>query len=257
MAREEEPLPGAPDWIVTFTDLTSLLVTFFVLLMTFSSFDENEREIMIIKGLSMLGHKGAIESEEEPDLVTPPERDRLIAVDADRGADSPHVRPQSKLLENLEEMGQQTAPDQIEVDLRLGRDGLLIGFGPDASFAPGSVRVQRQLAERLTELAKVAQHYPNLLVVEGHTDDGFVPSARYPTTEALSLARAAAAAEILLAAGTLSPKMIQIAGLGSHRPRNTEASALARAENRRIEVRIVALSKARSTGIALDAGGMR
>ena len=38
--RHEDPgPPGAPEWVVTFTDMISLLVTFFVLLMTFSSLD--------------------------------------------------------------------------------------------------------------------------------------------------------------------------------------------------------------------------
>lgn len=252
MAVEEEEPKGAPEWIVTFTDLTSLLVTFFVLLMTFSSFDETEREIMTIKGLSMIGQKGIMRADKDPDMIPPPQRDRLIAVDAERGADSPHKRPQAELLENMDEMGQRKDPDEIEVNFNVKRDGLLIGFGPDACFAPGSARVERALAERLTQLAEVAQHYPNLLVVEGHTDALFQASPSYPTPESLSLARAAAAAEVLLETSALSPKMLQIAGLGSKTPRNPADSALARTENRRVEVRIVALSKSRVGSLRLD-----
>lgn len=45
MAREKQPPPqdedpGAPEWMVTFSDCMTLLLTFFVLLLTFSSFDE-------------------------------------------------------------------------------------------------------------------------------------------------------------------------------------------------------------------------
>ncbi len=45
MARERPPAPqdedpGAPEWMVTFSDCMTLLLTFFVLLLTFSSFDE-------------------------------------------------------------------------------------------------------------------------------------------------------------------------------------------------------------------------
>ncbi len=39
-AESDEP-PGAPDWMVTFSDCMTLLLTFFVLLLSFSSFDEN------------------------------------------------------------------------------------------------------------------------------------------------------------------------------------------------------------------------
>jgi chemotaxis protein MotB len=37
---QEEPLPGAPEWMLTFSDCMTLLLTFFVLLMSFSSFDD-------------------------------------------------------------------------------------------------------------------------------------------------------------------------------------------------------------------------
>jgi chemotaxis protein MotB len=45
MARErpeppQDEDPGAPEWMVTFSDCMTLLLTFFVLLLTFSSFDE-------------------------------------------------------------------------------------------------------------------------------------------------------------------------------------------------------------------------
>ena len=37
---EEDEAPGAPEWMVTFSDCMTLLLTFFVLLLSFSSFDE-------------------------------------------------------------------------------------------------------------------------------------------------------------------------------------------------------------------------
>src|SRR3972149_5758378 len=54
MAREKkqpesDEAPGAPDWMVTYSDCMTLLLTFFVLLMTFSSFDERIfRELRVI-----------------------------------------------------------------------------------------------------------------------------------------------------------------------------------------------------------------
>ena len=38
--RESDEAPGVPEWMVTFSDCMTLLLTFFVLLLTFSSFDE-------------------------------------------------------------------------------------------------------------------------------------------------------------------------------------------------------------------------
>lgn len=40
--KEEESPQGAPEWMVTFSDCMTLLLTFFVLLLSFSSFDNKE-----------------------------------------------------------------------------------------------------------------------------------------------------------------------------------------------------------------------
>jgi chemotaxis protein MotB len=46
---EEDDAPGAPEWMVTFSDCMTLLLTFFVLLLSFSSFDEKVfRKLKII-----------------------------------------------------------------------------------------------------------------------------------------------------------------------------------------------------------------
>jgi len=42
VSQEEEEAPGAPEWMVTFSDCMTLLLTFFVLLLSFSSFDNKE-----------------------------------------------------------------------------------------------------------------------------------------------------------------------------------------------------------------------
>ena len=59
--REDEGVPGAPDWVVTFTDMISLLVTFFVLLMTFSSMDDRE----LLKEASWLDRTESVLQEKE------------------------------------------------------------------------------------------------------------------------------------------------------------------------------------------------
>ncbi len=38
--QEPDEAPGAPEWMVTFSDFMTLLLTFFVLLLSFSSFDD-------------------------------------------------------------------------------------------------------------------------------------------------------------------------------------------------------------------------
>ena len=243
-AAQDDGPRGAPEWIVTFTDMISLLVTFFVLLITFSSLDH--RQLMKIDAW-MPGSDRILQEDIGSVVQETIDYDRIAATDLRRGAIQPHVRPREELLDNIDEMGQKLAEDQIEIDFNEHLDGLSIVFEDEACFEPGSVELSPALQEGLTQLGEVLSHYPFLLVVEGHTDASFRPTAMYPTAEDVSVARAAEAARHLLATSPMEPKLVQVAGLGSARPRSEEASPEGRRANRRVEVRILSLSKARAS----------
>lgn len=240
----EEAPAGAPEWIVTFSDMVSLLVTFFVMLMSFSTITTNN-SMMIVEAFAM-SRGGVIENEGGPSAVEPPEIDRMNAVHSLRGSDKPHSRPDEALAKNLEEMGQREGPEHVALDLSQRMDGLRIAFDERACFAPGSIEVTPELARALGELGRVFENYDHLVVVEGHTDGAFQPTPRFPSAEALSMARAEAAARVLLGESGLSPDAVQVAALGDTRPVAPNDTAAERTLNRRIEIRLVALSKARA-----------
>jgi flagellar motor protein MotB len=185
-------------------------------------------------------------------VYDPPEHDQVAATDPLRGAQSPHSRPPEELAENLAEMGQKETPEHVPFDLNKVADGLVITYDERCSFAPGDATVAPALARSLGELGRTLEHYPYLIAIEGHTDDRFRPDARFPSAEALSLARAAAAAEALLAESNVRPEHVQIAGLGASRPRATEGDARAREKNRRVEVRVLSLSRLAQNRLDLE-----
>ena len=241
--QESSGPKGAPDWVVTFTDMISLLVTFFVLLLTFSSSEDFDR--LRVDGF-MTGTRGALKSVGGHVAHETLDEDLVSATDIRRGSDQSHSRPAKELEENLEEMGQARSEDHQEFDFSGMKDGLRIVFGPESSFSPGSAEPNDALKKSLGELGRVMEHYPHLVVVEGFTDDNFKPTDEYPTAEALSISRALSAVEVILEASNLTPNLVQVAGLGAARPRVSNQNSEGRKENRRVEVRILALSKSRS-----------
>jgi len=239
MAFEEEQKVGAPEWITTFSDMVSLLVTFFILIFTFSSIEAYD--VFTFKQ-NILGTRGTVQQRAGSSAVAPPSNDAMFAKDVEHGARSPHTRPPDRLPVDLEEMGQKLTEGRIELDPKDVRDGISIRFDDRGAFAPGSTSVSPVLRAALEELADVMQHYPHRLVIEGFTDSEFKPSPRFPTAEALSCARARAAAEVLLESSTLARERLQVAGLATARPLNAGRTPLERTVNRRVEVRILALS---------------
>jgi len=235
-------IDGAPAWICTFVDMISLLVTFFILLFTFSSV----RDYDAFTFQSNLVSSSGIWSEAGSTDVTAPDDDFMQAFDLMRGGRTPHERSADDLLQNIEEMGQRLTDEHIELDTSKMSDGLRIQFDERGGFAPGSARVNDVLSKALGELGRMAQHYPHTLVIEGFTDADFVRTPRYPTAEELSLARARAAADVLVSLSGMPRERLQVAGLGSRRPRSSDASALGRRADRRVEVRILAMDRARA-----------
>jgi len=234
--------PGAPEWVVTFTDMISLLVTFFVLLMTFSSMDPDE---MLRVDAFLSGNKGVFQTRGS-DAVEFSNDDLISASDILRGSRRPHSRPADKLPEAVEDMGQKRREQDVALDLNQVADGIVLEFDPQDSFDRGSARVSDHLRRTLTDVGEVLSNYPHMIVVEGATDGDFRPTREHPTADDLAFARASAAASVLLRVEGLTPELVQIASLGDRSPRADDATAEGRQLNRRIQIRILSLSRLRA-----------
>lgn len=241
--KKEPKLEGAPEWITTFVDMISLLVTFFILLFTFSSIQEYDS--FTFKE-NILGTRGTIHNKNGPTMVNPPDNDVMYAMDVARGGTTPHTRPADKLAESLEEMGQKKDAEHIEFDPRKVRDGLVIHFDDRATFRPGSIEINSFLMRAIVEFARTMENYNFMIVVEGYTDTAFKPTTRYPTPEALSSARASAVTKVFLDYSELSEHLLMIAGNGMANQLNENLTPIERTANRRVEVRILAMDQARA-----------
>lgn len=222
---------GSEGWLVSYCDMISLLVTFFLMMMTFSTSSAGDiREV----GIGLLKGRGGI----FPNLTAygPPEE----------------VDP-SMLEELARELDAMRSADvgETRIGLSPSSDGLSILFDARCSFDPGSARVRDELRDELRRVVAVIGRYEQMIVVEGFTDGQFVASEEFPTAEALSAARAFAAAQVLLAEPTLSTDQVQIAALGAARLRAPEDLEIGRELNRRVELRLLSVTRER----ALDGSG--
>ncbi len=85
--RESDEAPGAPEWMVTFSDCMTLLLTFFVLLLTFSSFDDRVfRNLKVIYARAFTNISVARRSDRDALLDMPPVR---YIVELDKGSEKP------------------------------------------------------------------------------------------------------------------------------------------------------------------------
>lgn len=130
--------------------------------------------------------------------------------------------------------------DAAQVQVRDG--AVVVSLGETVAFAPGSDQVPAAGRAVLGEIASVAAGMPELgIQVSGHTDDRPIRTARFPSNLHLSLARAAQVAGHLTALDEGLRTRVFATGYGAERPVAGNDTPDGRAENRRVEVRLVPL----------------
>jgi len=130
-------------------------------------------------------------------------------------------------------MRERTAGTGIDV-VREG-DELMLRMPSGISFATDQSSIQPQFRPTLDQVAQTLAEYPKTMIdVVGHTDA--TGSEAY--NQGLSERRAASVADYLGSHGVASVRMATI-GYGKTRPIATNETAEGRAENRRVEIKIV------------------
>ncbi len=229
MERPEPPAEeGAPEWMVTFSDLTTLLLTFFILLLSFANMD-------IVKFREMLGSVkdafGVQVKRKEAEYVafspTPYEKKSALTQKEE------FVLGMILEIKSLFESDKKTKGN---VEVEAERDGVLLRVGNSIMFKPGSAELLPQAYPILDKIVKILEENNVDLKVMGHTDDIPVKGSIYPSNWELSAARAAAVVRYIIShSKAIKPTRLQAIGLADTRPLVPNISPENRAKNRRVE----------------------
>jgi chemotaxis protein MotB len=127
-------------------------------------------------------------------------------------------------------------------------EGMSFRLPQDVLFPAGSAELTPAGQQAVREVAQRIQTGDERVEVQGHTDDRAIKGAlagRYPTNWELAGARAASVVRVLERSG-VDPKRLTAVSYGPNRPLASNETSEGRAQNRRIEVRIVPLRAAPS-----------
>ncbi|MBX6394784.1 MAG: OmpA family protein [Alicyclobacillaceae bacterium] len=225
-------------WLITYSDLITLLMIFFVILYAMSKIDfykfvhlsaslsralYNQNQIQ----LSGLGSTGLIA--QEP--TGPPSPDyRKSAAEVAEERQLAQIKLQLESYIRQQGVAGQVVVEEKPRGLRISlRDALLFDTGK-ADLKPEAQKLLDGLLPFLTQV-------DNPLSIEGHTDNRPIHTAEFPSNWELSTARALTVLEYLQAHG-VDPRRLSATGFGEWRPvapNNTEAG---QALNRRVNITI-------------------
>lgn len=127
------------------------------------------------------------------------------------------------------------SPDELTIERRDGK--IYVSMSDKLMFQSGKADVQAKGADALKRLATVlAKNESFEILVEGHTDNIPIKTAKYQDNWDLSSARATSVVRILLDDGELKPNRLTAAGKGEFEPKVSNDTPEDRARNRRTEI---------------------
>jgi len=221
---EPEVLPDSEAWMTTFADLVSLMLTFFILIISMSTLDKTgikDISSFFTSSISIMNAGDGTEIDIKPLLDL-----------------NKHMTPQEMALamrQNAHAILQNSALSQ-KVRGIIIRDKLYLRIKDAVLFDPGSAQVKPKTKEALQRLAKMLIASPGKIAINGHSNrDAAEASTSYPDPWSLTLARSAAVLHIFENAG-VNPARMAIAGYGPSRPVSTNATPFGRSKNRRVEI---------------------
>jgi chemotaxis protein MotB len=210
----KENKEAAEDWLLSYADMITLLMAFFIVLVSMSTIDKNKYE-QVQKGMA-----------------------KDIGL---RETTTPLQDLSSQLLG-------QVAGAGVEDSVDVGRDdkGVVLNLASGTMFKPSSADVRPEMMPLLKEISETLklERFANYQIeIQGHTDDTPVHTPQFPSNWDLSAARALSTLKVMTSMGVPSSRM-KIAALADTAPRVPNHSDTGRpypenqAINRRVEVHI-------------------
>jgi chemotaxis protein MotB len=229
---------GAPAWVVTFGDLMSLLLCFFVLLLSFSEMDKAKYKEVSGSLAKAFGVQRKMKAFEAPKGI------KMISRDFDQELIPARPREEFIAMQQREKIGMALRKEvetrfrdlQNLIQVEVGEKEVTIRLMGETAFDSGKADIKAQMVPLLLKIGSVLADGKGEVIVAGHTDNVPVHGGPYGSNLKLSIARAATVAEFLLAKSAIPASRVSTMGFGKYRPIETNDTDEGRKRNRRVEI---------------------
>lgn len=242
LKKNEDPPKGAPLWMLTYGDMITLVLTFFILLYSYSTLDvlKWKQVVSSVKGslgvidggttlndLELVGQGNPDDSLNERKIT----EQELIDFERLQQEKIEMEKLKSLLIELLKEIDERII---IDIDER----GVIIRFEDSVLFDKGKADLKLEAKEVLGKLSDILSSVPNYIRIEGHTDDLPIKTIQFPSNWELSTTRATNVLRYLLEHG-VDPKNLSAVGYGEYHPLVNNENEESRKKNRRVDIVII------------------
>ena len=232
--RKSAPAPGAPEYMLTYGDMVTLLLCFFVLLFAFSTVDQVK-----VRAVKQSMDEAFSSSFSINNQAGSAQR----VVSGGRGLTDvkfpANLWPIPKIVQRAKKLlGKVSIKDNIEVVP--GKQDVRLRVPSGVMFERGLAELKPQARELLDALSPLLTEVPeNDVQIDGHTDDAPLTNKAFPSNWELSSARASAVVRYYIDKHSMNPKRFCVRGYASVLPIYPNDTDANRAKNRRVEIILV------------------
>lgn len=231
-----------PVWSVTFADMTTLLMTAFVLWYSLTAM-KIPPELLAIKKFPVITSEDTERLKEKGAITEIVQRQVVSEIKKLTPKQESAIEELKKIRELHKELKDYVSSSGLEgaVDVEAGVEAVLVTPRAPLLFAEGEAELKKEafgLLDKIVHLLKEQPYYQ--LRIEGHTDTKPIDPFhryKYPSNWELSYARAVAVAKYLISRG-VSPTYLGVTGYGEEKPLSPNDTEENRVKNRRVEIYI-------------------
>lgn len=235
--RSEQEENSGGDWINTYADCVTLLMTFFILLYSMSTVDTQKMKQISKAFESMFkGEKGETLMEYElyngevPLIGGESELDEIIE---ETETEQQKMYRYVKAYIDENELGSY-------VEILESERGIVIQLRDNILFPTSSSDLIPESKALLNKISNLIEVLPNDILVEGHTDNRPINTGKFPSNWELSVSRAVNVVKYFTTEKKLDPKRFSAAGCGEYQPIAPNDSVENMQKNRRVNILIMA-----------------
>jgi len=222
--KHAEENESSERWLLTYSDLITLLLAFFIMMYTFSKQDANKyKEVSAHLKAIFTGGTGIVYqgSNTDIDVIS----DKIVSED--------------EIKKQIEHEIQEVANiSGLEGNFSVFSDerGITIRIVDKAFFDQGKADLKKNAEMMLEKIIPVINSIKNHVRIEGHTDDTPIKTNEFKSNWELSVKRATEVVSYLIEKGDIPPRRISAAGYAEYRPIVKNDTDANKSMNRRIEI---------------------
>ena len=240
--NHEEEHENGERWLLTYSDLVTLLMIFFIIMYAMSTVD-SQKYSQLAQSLGTAMGNGSIVGNGSGWVNTGNGGNSNINTTVNNEpVDIKQPSDEQNYLENIKGelnkyLNENGLTNSVVVDIT--DRGLAIMLKDSIMFDSGRADIKNEAIETMIRIGMILNKIDSYIRVEGHTDNIPINNKQFNSNWQLSATRAVNVVQLLIDKAEIQPGKISAVGYGEYRPITDNSSNEGRAKNRRVEILVI------------------